>query len=87
MVKQIILETLNTSSDLFEDIAGLKYLPYRLIWGRPLQGYRRNSVEVSLHRAVKQGLVKKRIKKEQVYLALTDLGRKFLEQRSSTSRL
>lgn len=82
-MRKIILETLNASSDLFEEIYGLKYLPYKMIWGGPLQGYRRNSVEVSVHRAIKQGLVKKRIKKDQVYLAITNLGRSVLETSGS----
>lgn len=86
-MRKIILETLNASSEMFEDIQGLKYLPYRLIWAGSLQGYRRNSVDVSLHRAIKQGLINKSIKKDQVYLALTDLGKSVLEQEGSRSGL
>ena len=60
---------------------GLKYLPYRMIWGNNLQGYQRDSVQSVLSRLSKQGLVKKRIDRGQVYLALTNLGVEFLNKK------
>jgi len=79
-IKRKLLETLDLSNELFEELNGIKYLPYDLLWGRGFQGYKRSSVRVNLHRAIDQGLVRKRLRKEKAYLALTELGRRLLEQ-------
>ncbi len=73
-----ILKSLENINELFVEIDGIKYLPYRMIWGNNLQGYKRRSVLSVLSRLNNKGLLKKRVKQDQVYLALTELGAKFL---------
>lgn len=82
MLRRIILETLTIAVGLFEEIDGVKYLPYKLMWGVSLKGYRRNAVQVSLHRSLKAGLLEKRRVNKKTYLTITDKGRDFLAQGS-----
>lgn len=77
-ISERILKSLESSSALFVEIAGLKYLPYRMIWGNNLQGYKRDSVQSVLSRLNKRGFLEKRVDQGQVYLSLTELGSKFL---------
>ncbi len=82
-----IIKSLEISSDLLLEIDGLKYLPYRMMWGIDLQGYRRRSVQSILSRLVKDGLVKKRRNQVQVYLALTQLASNFTAKKKRQTRL
>ncbi|HEY4695011.1 MAG TPA: hypothetical protein VIH52_03590 [Candidatus Nanoarchaeia archaeon] len=80
-VSEEILRALDQGVSFIQEVDNLKYLPYKMLWGTGVREYRRSSVYNSLSQTVKKRLVKKRIKNDQVYLALTELGRKVLEKR------
>jgi phenylacetic acid degradation operon negative regulatory protein len=79
-IRRNLLSAIKGSEDYLEIINGVRYLPYRLLWGSNLQSYDKKAVQTVLSRAVKTGLVRKRIRKEQVYLALTKLGEELLKE-------
>lgn len=86
-ISERLLKSIDLGTEILNNIDGLKYLPYRMIWGSNLQGYKRDSVQAVLSRVVKQGLVKKQINQGKVYLALTDLGDSFLSKQENRIKL
>jgi len=72
------LKALGQGLDLIQEISDARYLPYKLIWGDLEGRYDKTALKMSLGRAVKKGFIKKQIRQEEVYLALTELGRQLL---------
>lgn len=75
-----ILKSIEFGNEILVGFDDLKHLPYKLMWGSSLQGYSRKSIQATLSRLVSKQLIKKTLHKGQVYLALTELGEKWLEK-------
>jgi DNA-binding transcriptional regulator PaaX len=75
-----VLKILAEGLGVVEFVSDFRYVPYKMIWGDLGGGYDKEAFRVAVSRAVKKGLVKKKIDEEQVYLSLTQLGIKYLEK-------
>jgi phenylacetic acid degradation operon negative regulatory protein len=76
-----LLKAVSLGTEIFVQIDDLKYLPYKLMWGSSLQGYKRRSTQAALSNLVKRGLVKKIKNNEEIYLAITKIGEEWLEKK------
>lgn len=87
MVKKTLSEILEKTGQVYETINGVKYLPYKLMWGSGFTDHQLASKRVDLHRAIRRGLLDKKVVNKKVYLTVTKLGQELLEKTNQSEEL